>query len=88
VLKRAPVFGKAFGTDVEGDGGAGADVADGALAELGPLLLDLLVELLEALGRVGRVVQQAPSLLQLHIRLRNVLLIVATLASNLLICPS
>lgn len=58
-LKRAPVFGKAFETDVEGDGGGGADVADGALLALPPVFLELRVELLELLDRLIRFVQQA-----------------------------
>ena len=75
-FKRAPVFGTAFGTDVEDDGGGGANAADGALLGLAPLLLDLLVELLEVLDRLVRVVHQAPSLPQLLLRLCNLLLVV------------
>lgn len=67
------MLGEAFGTDVEGDGGGGAVVVNGALARLTPLL-DFLVEVLEVLICL---VQQAPSLLQL-LQLRNVLLLLAT----------
>jgi hypothetical protein len=52
-----PQSSVAFGTDIEGDGGGGADIVNGALAGLAPLLLDLLIELLEVLVCL---VQQAP----------------------------
>lgn len=48
-LEHAPVFGKAFGTDVEGEGGGGADVANDALFGRAPLPLNLVIEFLEVL---------------------------------------
>ena len=68
---------KPSGPTVEGYGGGGANVADDALVGLAPLL-DFLVELLEVLDRLVRFVQQALSLLQPLLRLRNVVFVITT----------